>query len=204
VFYEEAVKVPLILSWPGVIPAGQRCPRVVSALDLNATILDALGAPPLVNSPGRSFLGLVSPQRALPDWEDVAFSEYCADEYVPPVIDGGRGLEPQLFNLAADPGELVDRAQDPACLTIRNELTGRILTDWNPELIAAKMTALRADNRVLRAWAQQTHPPDQYRWELRTNQLPKLAARDSPEQQAGRSGSHNRCGAARDPLWLCR
>ena len=77
------------------------------------------------------------------------------------------GLEPQLFNLADDPDELVDRADDPTYRSIRDKLTGRILADWNPELIASKMAALRADNRVLRAWAQQTQPPDQYRWELR-------------------------------------
>jgi choline-sulfatase len=184
VFYEESVKVPLILSWPGVIDGGQRCDRVVSALDVNATMLDAVAAPPLPNSPGRSFLGLISDVRATPAWEDVAFSEYCADEYVPPQVDRGRtyqrmvrqgewkliyfhGMEPQLFNLAEDPGELVDRAQDPVCRPIRDELTARILDDWNPELVAGKMAALRADNRVLRAWAQQTKPPDHYRWPLR-------------------------------------
>jgi choline-sulfatase len=184
VFYEESVKVPLIMAWPGVIQGGQRCERIVSALDLNATLLDALAAPPLPNAPGRSFLGLISEQRATPTWEDVAFSEYCADEYVPNVIDGGKsyqrmirqgdwkliyyhGLEPQLFNLAEDPGEQQDRAQDPACRAIRDELTAHILADWNQELVAAKMAALRSDNRILRAWAQQTQPPDQYRWELR-------------------------------------
>jgi choline-sulfatase len=184
VFYEESVKVPLIVSWPGVIPGGQRSERVVSALDVNATMLDALGAPPLPNSPGRSFLGLISEARVTPDWEDVAFAEYCADEYVPFKIDTGKtyqrmirqnewklvyyhGLEPQLFNLADDPGELVDRAQDPACQAVRNELLARLLADWNPEVIAAKMAAKRGDNAVLRAWARQTNPPDQHRWDLR-------------------------------------
>ncbi|MBX3012310.1 MAG: sulfatase-like hydrolase/transferase [Caldilineaceae bacterium] len=183
VFYEEAVKVPLIVSWPGVIPGGQRCDRVVSALDVNATMLDALGAPPLLNSPGRSFLGLISEARATPAWDDVAFSEYCADEYVPYKIDNGKcyqrmirygawkliyyhGLEPQLFHLAEDPGELVDRAQDPACRAILTELLARLLTDWNPDAIAAKMATKRADNAVLRAWARQTNPPDQHRWDL--------------------------------------
>ena len=78
-------KVPLIVSWPGVITGGQRCGRVVSALDVTATLLDALGAPPLPQSPGRSFLGLVSGARPAPAWEDVAFSEYCADEFVPQI-----------------------------------------------------------------------------------------------------------------------
>lgn len=184
VFYEESVKVPLIASWPGVIDSGQRSQHVVSALDVNATILDALSAPPLPNSPGRSFLGLISNARATPGWNDVAFSEYCADEYVPQQIDGGKtyqrmirqgnwkliyyhGMEPQLFNLANDPGEVEDRAQDPACQAIRDELTGLILAEWNPEVIAAKMAAKRQDNAVLRGWAKEVAPLDQYRWDLR-------------------------------------
>jgi choline-sulfatase len=184
VFHEESVKVPLILNWPGVIEGGQRCTEVVSALDVNATLLDALDAPSLPNSPGRSFLGLISDLRTPPVWEDVAFSEYCADEYVPQIIDNGKtyqrmlrqgdwklvyyqGLEPQLFNLTEDPGELVDRAQDPACQSVREQLLARLLTDWDPDAVAAKMATKRADNTVLRAWARQTHPPDQHRWNLR-------------------------------------
>lgn len=184
VFYEESVKVPLIVSWPGVIAPGQRSDRVISALDVNATMLDALGAPPLPNSPGRSFLGLISNVRATPSWDDLAFSEYCADEYVPRKIDEGKtyqrmvrkdewkliyyhGMAPQLFNLREDPDELTDRAADPACQAIRTELTDLILTEWNPELIAAQMAAKRKDNAVLRAWARNTNPLDQHRWELR-------------------------------------
>ncbi|MCL5275492.1 MAG: sulfatase-like hydrolase/transferase [Chloroflexi bacterium] len=183
VFYEESVKTPLIMSWPGVITAGQRCGRVVSALDVTATMLDALGASPLPNSPGRSFLGLISDIRTIPQWEDVAFSEYCADEYVPQAIDGGRtyqrmirqgdwklvyyhGMEPQLFNLAADPGELVDRAQDTDCQAVRARLIARVLEGWDADWIAARMAAKRADNAVLQDWARQTNPPDQHRWNL--------------------------------------
>nr|HRJ45497.1 sulfatase-like hydrolase/transferase [Caldilineaceae bacterium] len=39
VFYEESVRVPLIVNWPGVVPPGQRSQRVVSALDVAATLL---------------------------------------------------------------------------------------------------------------------------------------------------------------------
>ncbi|MCB0064472.1 MAG: sulfatase-like hydrolase/transferase, partial [Caldilineaceae bacterium] len=194
VFYEESVKVPLIVAWPGVIAGGQRSERVISALDVNATMLDALGAPPLPNSPGRSFLGLVSDARATPTWDDVAYAEYCADEYVPRNIDNGKtyqrmvrqdewkliyyhGMEPQLFNLAEDPGELTDRAQDPACRAIRDELTSQILADWNPEVIAAKMADKRKDNAVLRTWAKETNPPDQHRWNLR----PEMNYLDQPQ-----------------------
>ena len=199
VFYEESAKAPLIVAWPGTIPGGQRCERVVSALDVTATLLDALGAPPLPNSPGRSFLGLISGARPAPAWEDIAFSEYCADEFVPQAIGNGtsyqrmirlgdwklvyyHGLEPQLFNLADDPGEQVNRAHDTHddCQAIRAQLIARLLEDWNPGAIAVKMAAKRADNAVLHAWTRQTNPPDRYRWELR----PEMNFLDSPESQS--------------------
>jgi len=54
------VKVPAIFSWPGRLPQGLRCARVISALDLNATILAALECPPLPHAQGRSVLDLVT------------------------------------------------------------------------------------------------------------------------------------------------
>lgn len=179
VFYEESVKVPLIVSWPGVIEAGQRCENVVSALDVNATILDALGAPALPNSSGRSFLPLIDGSDGA-NWEDVAYSEYCQHQFCP---DGGcyqrmiragdwkliyyHGQPPQLFNLAEDPDEFIDRASDPSCQSIIKDLTAQVLTDWHPEKIAAKITAVGQDNDILKAWAQQTNPPDIIRWQLK-------------------------------------
>jgi choline-sulfatase len=179
-FYEESAKVPLIMSWPGVIPAGQRCGNVVSALDVTATILDALGAPALPNAAGRSFLDLVNGTETKALWEDEAFTEYCSDEYAP---QGGcyqrmvrrgdwkliyyDGQPPQLFNLAEDPDELTDRAGDPACQEIQQALTERVLDGWDPRAIKAKMDAKRADNQILKAWARRTHPEEQYRWDLR-------------------------------------
>lgn len=197
VFYEESVRVPLILSWPEQIDAGQRCDRPINAVDVTATILDALEAPPLPNADGQSFLGLVSQQRDTPNWHDTAFSEYCADQYTPGSpnhacwgksgyvatcfqrmirqnVDGVawkliyyRGDEPQLFNLSEDPAELNDLAQAPSCTPIRQQLTDRLLADWDPDEISAIMAAKRADNRVLSAWAQQTKPTDTYRWQLK-------------------------------------
>ena len=179
-FYEESVRVPLILSWPGVIAAGQRCDRVISALDVTAAMLDSSGAPALPNSEGRSFLGLLTGSDQGGRWEDLAFSEYCSERYCP---QGGcyqrmvrygewklvyyHGQEPQLFNLEDDPHELVDWAQDPTCAEIRQELVKRVLDGWDPDEIAAKMAAKRADNQILSAWAQHTQPADQYRWDLR-------------------------------------
>ncbi|MEM7534264.1 MAG: sulfatase-like hydrolase/transferase [Chloroflexota bacterium] len=197
VFYEPSVRVPLIVSWPGVIPVGQRSKRVVSAIDVAATMVDALGGPPLANSPGRSFLPQIDGRADVPAWEDVAFSEYCADEYVPEAVGGKtyqrmirlnewklvyyHGFEPQLFNLAKDPEERVDRAGDADCQEIRSELMARVLDGWDVDEIAATMAAKRADNDVLCGWAKQTNPPNQYRWDLR----PEMNYLDDFDQESG-------------------
>ena len=171
-FYEDSVKVPAILSWPGVLPEGIRCNRVMSSLDLNATMLDALNAPALPNSRGRSVLPLLRNTDAA--WEDIAFSEYCTDEgcYHRMVRSGDwklnyyHGQPLQLFNLKDDPDELRDRANDHACQAIREALTRTVLDGWNPERIAEQMATKRADLQILSAWGRHTQPEDTYRWNL--------------------------------------
>ena len=172
-FYEPSVKVPAILSWPGALPEGVQCDRVLSSLDLNATMLEALGAPPLPNARGRNVLELL--RHGDTEWEDLAFSEYCTyedclhrmirrDEWK---LNYYHGQEPQLFNLTEDPDELEDRAQDPNCREIRERLTTEVLDGWDPEAIAEKMAEKRADLEVIRAWAEHIKPKDQFRWDRR-------------------------------------
>lgn len=188
-FYEEAVRVPMILSWPGHLPQGLRCRQVVSALDLNATILDALGAPPLPASHGRSLLGLMRGESVV--WQDRAFSEYCTDEGCTHrmVREGDwklnyyHGQEPQLFNLREDPEELHDRAQDPACRRVRAELTAFVLDGWDPDVVAARVQQKRADVELLTAWAHHTRPMETYRWPLR----PEMDYLDEPDSASGGS-----------------
>lgn len=180
VFYEESVRVPLIVSWPGRIPAGQRSQRVVSALDVAAFMLDALDAPALPNSPGRSFLRQIDGQGNAPAWEDVAYSEYCTDQFGPPEGAYQRMVRqdewkyvyyheqpPQLFNLREDPGELTDRSTDPGCQAVMQELHAQVLREWNPEWVRQKMAQKKADVPVWRDWARHTGPEERYRWDLR-------------------------------------
>ena len=182
-FYEDSARVPLIMSWPGRLEAGIRCERVVSQLDLNATMLDALDCPALPNSPGRSLLPLL--ENGDSPWEDVAFSEFCLDAagsggpfpeegvYQRMVRRGPwkliyyHGFPCQLFNLESDPRETVDRARDSSCKGIVEELTAEVLRDWDPEVVAAQMARKRADAPILSGWARHTEPADQYRWDLR-------------------------------------
>ncbi len=175
--YEGAVKVPAIVSWPGVLPEGARCDRVISSLDLNATMLDALEVPPLPHSHGRSILELLRSPGA--EWDDVAFSEHCSLEchteegcYLRTIRRGDwklnyyHGMESELFNLREDPDELDDRVGDPACRDVREKLTQEVLQGWNPEAIAQKMAAKNEELEILKAWACHTKPEEQYRWNL--------------------------------------
>ena len=179
VFYEESVRVPLIMAWPGHIEGGQRCERVVSALDVTATLLDALDAPALPESPGRSLLPLLQPQAGPVAWRDEAFSEYCADQFTPNgecyirmlrqeewKLVYYHGYPPQLFNLAEDPDELVDRAGDPGCQALLRDMQAQVLRDWQPERIQARMAQLRADSTLQAQWAGATLPEEPVRWRM--------------------------------------
>lgn len=59
--YEEDVRVPLVLHWPGRIPAGGRVDHPVGLVDLAPTVLDLLGVDEHPGSfRGRSWAGAVS------------------------------------------------------------------------------------------------------------------------------------------------
>ena len=170
-FYEPSVRVPLIMSWPEVLPEGRRFREVISSLDLNATLLDALGAPALPTSHGRSLLPLIRGETA---WDNLAYSEYCSDEGCihrmvrqgPWKLNYYHGQSCQLFNLEEDPDELRDRAPDPGCAHIVRDLTAAVLDGWDPELVGRRLQQKRADLDVLRAWARNTRPQETHRWQL--------------------------------------
>ena len=171
-FYEHSVKVPAILSWQGVLPEGERCERVISSLDINATMIDALNGPRLPNSRGRSLLPLLKEENT--DWDDIAFSEYCTyDGCFHRMIRHGDwklnyyyGQPSQLFNLKDDPHELKDKTDDPKCQDIKNELTKKVLDGWNPNKIKLQMEEKQLDTQILGRWTRNTQPVDQYRWNL--------------------------------------
>ena len=183
-FYEESASVPLILRWPGHLPAGQRRPQVVNLIDVTATILDALGAAPLPHAQGTSLLGVA--RDAAAPWIDETFSEYCTDAI--PAWTGGmavrqrmirsgrwklvyyHGYRPQLFDLADDPRELADLAEAPAHRAVREQLTARLLAEWDPDAIEARMHARRKDKDVIGDWARAVLPIDQHRWKLTPEQ----------------------------------
>ena len=117
--YREAIQVPLVVKLPGGARAGERVRRNVGLIDVVPTVLDLLQAPSSSPLPGTSLLasGTDAPaaDRAIYSetmyplihfgWSDLA-SIVSGDLHL---VDG---LRPELFDLARDPQERMDRTND--------------------------------------------------------------------------------------------
>lgn len=183
-FLDESIKVPMVLAWPGRLPEGERRAQVVNLMDLTAGMLDALGAAALPNADGRSLLGVARAADA--PWIDETFAEYCTD--ATPSWTGGmavrqrmiragrwklvyyHGYRPQLFDLTEDPDEVRDLAEDARHAGVRDALLQRVLADWDPAAIDARMRRRVADKQLLGAWAQETKPESAYLWKMTPEQ----------------------------------
>ncbi|MBR9840470.1 MAG: sulfatase-like hydrolase/transferase [Rhodobacteraceae bacterium] len=116
--YEESVAVPLIVAEPG--GTAGTCATAASLLDVSETIIDHFGATLEGKRPGRSLYDITA---APEDPDRVVFSEYHAVGAVSAayMLRKGdwklihyHGFAPELFNLAEDPEETINRADDPA------------------------------------------------------------------------------------------
>ena len=180
-FYDESAKVPLVMSWPGRLPKGERRTQVVNLVDVTATVVEAGGRGPLPDIDGKSLLSVADGTDV--DWQNETFSEYCTDGLL--AWSGGRVLQSrmirsgnwkfnyyhggpdQLFDLAADPDEMINLAEDPDHQSKREELEAKILSNWNPEAINGTIRTRNSEKALLKAWAQSTKPADSFRWETR-------------------------------------
>lgn len=134
-FYDPAVRVPLIVSWPGHI-APARYSGLAELLDLSPTLLEAAGLPSHPGMQGRSLWGQLASGRETEARPDV-YSEYC--NAFPPgsfatmlrterrklVAHHGTGLG-ELYDLESDPLETVNRWTDAAYAADRAELLERL------------------------------------------------------------------------------
>jgi len=145
VLYEEVIRVPMIVRVPGG-NGGVAVPHLVStALDVLPTVCDYAG----INLPrhlqGRSLRPLVE-HRAQAEWRSEVFVEtifdggrgyntagraVVTDRYKYIVYDRGRDPE-QVFDLAADPGEMHNLLTETAGETLRDRFRRR-LQDWQAE-----------------------------------------------------------------------
>lgn len=170
--FDPAIRVPLILRIPGR-EAG-RVTAPVSLIDLLPTLVDIAdgGTERIVTEiEGTSLLPLLDrdePERT------IAVEHLDGALTAPRVmIRKGRwklvaseAYPPQLYDLESDPGELNNRAEDPATAATLSELQALVSETWNlPNLRADIIRNQKTRQMLSRALAKgRTHP-----WEMEPN-----------------------------------
>lgn len=141
-FFENSLRVPMIVSLPGRFEPGRTVTSNVSLLDLTATLCDAGGAD-TSDMDGRSILPMLDGEPAAArDWPDDVRIEYYAtwtDRPVGVYYHGDFKLiyamdePPQLFNLRDDPRETRDLSRDPSHSEQLDAMRNALLDDWPVE-----------------------------------------------------------------------
>jgi arylsulfatase A-like enzyme len=134
--FEESLRAPLLVRWPGVTKPGTATRDIVSNLDFAETFLDAASVPIPAEMQGRSMRPVLAGQTPA-DWRKAFYYnyyEYPANHHVRPhygvITDRyklvqfyGTGEDyTELFDLKEDPREMKSVFNDPAHAATQKEL----------------------------------------------------------------------------------
>jgi arylsulfatase len=136
-FYEGAVKVPLIMSYPEKIKKGIRSKALVELMDIAPTLAEFAGMPAQKQMQGKSLVGLLTGRSSLDEHKTSVYSEYynsmpwhknptafctmvCDGRYKLVAVHGQN--EGELYDLKQDSNETTNRWYDPNYATIKMEM----------------------------------------------------------------------------------
>ncbi len=137
VMYDDVMRVPLIMRFPGRIPAGSTQDGFVShTIDLPATMMELLGKPMDGSLPGKSFTQWFESGDSHPPIRDcitgtyhgAQFGLYCqrmlrTEQYA--YIWNPTSFE-ELYDLQQDQGQLCNLAGNPEMITIKRKLSTKL------------------------------------------------------------------------------
>ncbi len=152
--FEDSIRVPFIVRWPGVAKPGTTSDALVSTIDILPTLAESAGARIPAGVDGRSLLPLLAGDSEAA-WRDAYFDTYDMiylgdngekphmrmirtddwklvlyhDERGQPLDQGDRH---ELFDLKDDPGELANLYGKPSAQYVQQELETKLL-DWMRE-----------------------------------------------------------------------
>ncbi|HVD65244.1 MAG TPA: sulfatase [Lapillicoccus sp.] len=151
--YEESIRMPFVMSYPRTVPAGTTHTGIVSNVDVAPTLLEATGLTPHPRMTGRSFWPDITGAHDPKPPHDGLYYRYWmhddrshhvgahygfrTDRYcliyfyndglgVPGCSDDRYPPEWELYDLAEDPGQLWNVADDPGYASVRSDLERRL------------------------------------------------------------------------------
>lgn len=131
--YEQSLRTPFMVRWPGVVKPGSTCDALVSILDFAPTILDIAQVPIPEDMQGRSMLPILRGE-VPDDWRTSFYYHYFEQgEHNVPRHCGVRTQryklihfyttgEWELYDLETDPDEMKNIYHDPANAQLVTEL----------------------------------------------------------------------------------
>ncbi len=136
--YEESLRTPLIVRWPGVVAPGSSNSALVSNLDFAQTFLELAGHQVPPDMQGQSLVPLLE-GKTVPDWRKSFYYHYyesmrahnvpehygvATDRYK--LIHYPETREWELFDRQVDPSELVSLYDSVDYATLSEELRGEL------------------------------------------------------------------------------
>ena len=132
--YEDLVKIPFVVRWPGRIPSGSVSDALVSLVDLAPTFLATAGVPVPGRMSGVSQLDSWQGGEAARDHVIIENRHEPTTIHLKTYVDERYKLTVyyqqeygELFDLHNDPGETMNLWDDPRHATLKAELTRRLL-----------------------------------------------------------------------------
>jgi choline-sulfatase len=158
-FFEWSARVPMIIRHPdGMKPRHEQ--RSASHVDLLPTLLDFASDGnhefDLSDKDGNSLVPLLLGDD--PEWPDTVISDYLAIGPCTPcrMIRKGRfkfhyihGHAPMLYDVEADPDEIIDLAGDPAFADICRSLEAELKIGWDPDELDVKIRESQRRRRLV-------------------------------------------------------
>ena len=133
--FRGAYNVPAVVRWPaGLVNPGRRVDGLVSLADFAPTFIELAGRPVDRELTGASLVGFLRDE-APPDWRDEIHTQcngvelYYTQRSVATAthkyVFNGFDVD-ELYDLRADPHEMHNLADDPACEPVKRELVRRM------------------------------------------------------------------------------
>lgn len=139
--FEESLRTPLLVRWPGVTPAGTVNRDIVSTLDLAQTFLEVAQVPLPAAMQGRSLVSVLE-GKTPSDWRTSFYYHYyeyphphrvqphygvITDRYKLVKFYGTGNDHTELFDLQEDPHELKDFSNDSGYAAVRTDLEAELV-----------------------------------------------------------------------------